>query len=67
MIGIPIITLLMFTHSGPLDFKLFGQKVGHTSKELGVVFAVILLLLSVWEYRVLTRADIRGLFRVDGG
>ena len=67
MIGLPIITLLMFVHSGPLDVKLFGQKVGHASKELGVAIAVAIFLLAVWEYRVLTRAHIRRLFRVGTG
>ena len=45
MIGVPIATLLMLTRSGPLDFKLFGQKVGHASKELGVAVAVIVFFL----------------------
>ena len=64
MIGIPIIAVLMLGHSGPLDFKVFGEKVGHASKEFGLAVAVILFLLSVWQYRVLTRPDVRRLFRL---
>ncbi len=45
MIGIPTFAMLMLGHSGPLDFNLFGQKVGYASKELGLVIAVILFLL----------------------
>ena len=64
MIGIPIIAILMLGHSGPLDFKVFGQKVGYIPKELGFAIAFILFLLSFWEYRVLTRGDVRRLFGV---
>ncbi len=64
MIGIPIITVLMLGHSGPLDFKVFGQKVGYVSKEIGLAIAVVLFLLSFWQYRVLTRRDVRLLFGV---
>ena len=64
MIGIPIIAILMVGHSGPLDVKVFGQKVGYASKEFGLVIAGMLFLLSLWQYRVLTRADVRVLFGV---
>ena len=65
MIGIPIIAILMLGHSNPLDFKVFGQTVGHVSKELGLAIAVILFLLSFCQYRVLTRPDVRALFGVE--
>jgi len=64
MIGIPIVAILMLGHPGPLDFNVFGQKVGHAAKELGLVIAVMLFLLSFWQYRVLTRRDVRLLFGV---
>jgi len=64
MIGIPIIAILMLGYSQPLDFKVFGQTVGHVSKEFGLAIAVILFLLSFWQYRVLTRPDVRTLFGV---
>ncbi len=66
MIGIPIIAILFMTASGPLDFKLFGQKVGHASKGLGIVLAALMFALAVWQYRVLTRPDVRRLFGVPG-
>ena len=67
MIGIPIIAIVMLGHSGPLDFKVLGQNVGHASKELGLAIAVILFLLALWQYRVLTRPDVRRLFGVETG
>ena len=67
MIGIPIIAVLMLGHSGPLDFKIFGEEVGHASKEFSLAVAVILFLLSFWQYRVLTRPDVRRLFGVMTG
>lgn len=67
MIGVPIIAIFMFGQSGPLDFKVFGQKVGHASKVFGLALAVILFLLSFWQYRVLTRPDVRTLFGLENG
>ena len=62
LIVIPIIGILFLSHSGPLDFSLFGQKVGHASRELGVGMVVVLFVYTVWQYRVLTREDVRYLF-----
>ena len=64
MIGVPIVAILFLGVSGPLDFGVFGQKVGHTPKELGVAVAFLFFLLCFWEYRVLTRGDVRRLFGV---
>ena len=41
LIFIPIFSVLVLFHSGPPDFDVFGQKVGHTSKEIGLFVAVI--------------------------
>jgi len=67
LIGTPIITILMIGHSGPLDFKILGQKVGHAPKELGLAMAVALFLLALWQYRVLTSQRVRRLFGLDKG
>ena len=64
MIALPIIAIFMLANSGPLDFLVFGQKVGHAPTWLGISAAAILFLLSVWQYRVLTRPDVRAIFRV---
>jgi hypothetical protein len=65
MIGVPIIAVLMLGVSRPLDFSVFGQKVGEVSKEIGLAVAVVVFVLSVWQYRVLTRSDVRALFGVE--
>src|SRR5688572_18864123 len=50
MIGIPIVAILFMSASGPIDFKVFGQKVGHVSKELSVVFAAVMFVFAAWQY-----------------
>ena len=67
LVFLPIFTVLMFFHSGPLDFNVFGQKVGYASKESGLVVAVTLFLLSLWQHRVLNRSDVRSLFGLQKG
>jgi hypothetical protein len=66
MIGIPIIAILFMAASGPLDFSLFGQKVGDTPKGLSVVLLALMFALEVWQYWVLTRPDVRRLFGLPG-
>jgi hypothetical protein len=66
MIGIPIVALIFMTASGLLDFNLFGQKVGDAPKGLGLVLLALMFALTVWQYRVLTRPDVRRLFGVPG-
>jgi hypothetical protein len=64
MIGIPIVAIFFMFASGPIDFKVFGQKVGHASKGLTTVFAAVMFVLEVWQYRVLTSQHVRRLFGV---
>jgi hypothetical protein len=67
MIGLPIFIAVIFVLAGgPLDFKLFGQQVGHASPEFAIVLAALLFALAVWQYRILTRPDVRRLFGVPG-
>ena len=64
LIALPIFTAFMFIQSGPLDFNVFGQKIGYATKEFGLVVAILLFLLELWQYRVLNRSDVRMLFGV---
>ena len=64
IIGIPIIALLFITVRGPLDFKIFGQVIGHTTKGFGLLIAGILFTVALWQYPVLTRPDVKELFQV---
>ena len=45
LIFIPLITIIMFNASSPLDFSIFGQKQGHTPKEFALVIGVLLFFL----------------------
>jgi hypothetical protein len=67
MIALPIVAALMLMHSGPLDFNVFGQKVGHAPKGFGLAVAFIVFFLAFWQYRVLIRPDIRKLFGIETG
>jgi hypothetical protein len=65
LIGVPIAALVLVGHRGPLDFSIFGQKVGYASKESGLVVCALVFGLALREYHVLTRRDVRALFGVD--
>lgn len=65
MIGIPVVGALMIGHPGPLDFKIFGQKVGNAPREIALIAVPIVFCLAVWQYRVLTRPDVRKLFEKE--
>ncbi len=62
LIALPVIGLLFLDHSGSLDVNIFGEKVGYASKEFGVGMVVGLFSYTIWQYRVLTRPDVRHLF-----
>ncbi|MEN8127879.1 MAG: hypothetical protein ABFR90_08770 [Planctomycetota bacterium] len=65
LILVPIAAVFMLTTTGPLDFMIFGQKAGHVGKGVGFSVAVFIFALTFWQYRVLTRLDVRRLFGVD--
>ena len=62
MVGVPLFAIMALTSPDPLYFIILGQKVGHSSKELVLLVAAVLFSVSFWEYRVLTRDDVRQLF-----
>ncbi len=61
LIGLPLFCLLAHGRGG-LGFKLFGVPVGEVPAAVAIGVAVVLFLLTFWQYRVLTRQDIRHLF-----
>ncbi len=67
LITVPIIGILFLSSSGPFELGIIGLKVGYASKGLGVAFAVILLVYTLWQYHVLTRSDVRSLFMAKVG
>lgn len=64
LITVPVIGIMFLGHPGPLDFSIFGQKVGVVSKQVGVAMAALLFIYTLWQYRALTREDVRRLFIV---
>jgi cytochrome c oxidase subunit IV len=63
VVGAPLVGLIFLIVPGPLDFALFGQPVGQAPKAAGVAVAGVVFLVALWQYRVLTRPDVRALFR----
>ncbi len=62
MVVMPIFIVLLLSSSGPLNFTIFGQLVGHASRWLGLILATAGFALAIWQYRVLTHPDVRKLF-----
>ena len=46
----------------PLDFKIFGFPAGPVPPVLTLLFLLAMFLLTLWQYRILIRPDIHGLF-----
>lgn len=46
----------------PLDFKIFGFPIAPAPPVLTLLFLLAMFLLTLWQYRVLIRPDIHGLF-----
>ena len=67
LIGVPVIAVLFMTHHGPLALTFLGQNIGHISRKLGLFLAGAVFLLTLWQYRVLIRPDIRKLFGIGNG
>jgi hypothetical protein len=65
LLGLPIIAVMFLISSLPLDITVVGQKVGNLSKFIGVFAGVTIFALTVWQYRVLTRPDVRRLFKLQ--
>ncbi len=63
MISAALCVALFLGAPGALGFKLFGQRVGEAPKGLAIALAVATFLLALWQYWVLTRPDVRELFR----
>lgn len=66
LIFMPIAGLLVLTSSGPVNFTMFGQSMGRLPPIVGLLFVALIFAVLVWQYRVLTRPDIRFLFKLPG-
>jgi hypothetical protein len=62
MLVTPLVVLVLFQQSRPADFRLLGEKLFSIPVPIAVLFCAVIFTLLVWQYRVLTRPDIRALF-----
>lgn len=62
LIGLPLVALVFLFLAGAVNYTIFWQNMGGGSRWLGVALAAVLFVVVLWQYRVLTRPDIRNLF-----
>jgi hypothetical protein len=62
LIGVPIYAAFKLSGSGSWYYYVCGQQIGDGSKGIGLAMAISIFLLSLWQYRVLTRRSTRSLF-----
>ena len=67
LIIMPVIFLLGLLGTIPAYFEVFGTKLARIPSWWVSVGSIPFFLLVFWEYRVLTRPDVRRLFGVDNG
>jgi hypothetical protein len=65
LIILPIVFLAVLSGKIPAYFELFGTKVTHIPSWLVSIGVIPFFLLLIWEYRVLTRPNIKSLFGVN--
>jgi hypothetical protein len=65
LIGLPLAALAFLFLEGAVDYTLFGRRMGEAPRVVGVTLAAALFALALWQYRVLTRPDIRKVFGVS--
>lgn len=62
MLGASVAFVFGLVLRGPMTLRIVGVQVGEVSSVWLSVVAVPLFILMFWQYRVLTRADIRAAF-----
>ena len=62
LISLPLVALAFLFLAGAVNYTIFWQEIGPASRVIGVVLAALLFAVALWEYRALTRPDIRKLF-----
>ena len=66
MIGTSIFAILCMASSEPIGLKVFGQDVGYVSKGFTIIFVTLVFSLTIWQYRVLMKSNVRRLFEMSG-
>ena len=61
-LGSTAFTLMLAFSQAPLSVNMFGEKVGHAPKIYGFAVILVIFLVALWQYRVLTKQEIKELF-----
>ncbi len=62
LIFVPIFAVLCIVDPSKLHYRIMGQNVGRAPVPVALAFTAIFFCLALWQYRVLTRPDIRERF-----
>ena len=62
LVSFPLGALAFLVLPGPIQFTVFGQRAGNVPTIIGVLICAIGFAIVFWQYRVLTRPDVRSLF-----
>jgi cytochrome c oxidase subunit IV len=62
MIAAPLAIVVLLLAPSPLELQLFGRVIGEVPRGVGVGLVTGILLVAVWQYRVLMRSDVRAEF-----
>ena len=62
LVASPIVFVMGFVVSQPVDFRIFGMNAGKVSPLWLTIGSLPLFVFSLWQLRVLTREDIRERF-----
>ena len=63
----PVLAIVMLNAPGSVAINFFGLSVGKGPVLLAWVLLAAMITLLVWQYRVLTRPDVRQLFGLKDG
>ena len=62
LLSLPLVAMVFLFVAASVNYTIFWQNIGPGSRVIGVVLAALLFAVALWEFRVLTRPDIRKLF-----
>lgn len=62
LISLPAVALVFLFVAQSINYTFLWQKIGEGPRGIGVAMVAALFALVWWQYRVLTRPDIRKLF-----
>lgn len=67
LIILPVFAILSIVDPSKLHYRILGQNVGRAPVPVALATAAIFFCFFLWQYRVLTRGDIREIFIGEKG